>query len=314
MEKTIGKPKSPFRFSAGDIYTLAMLVLYTAMALVFVGSIERAELIIFQNLFLSAVVVGVSYFSSRKPESRGLLLFRRIYFVPFIFLIYSQIQVYIKVINPSDYDSVLISWDKMLLGVNPTEWLEQFINPYLTEYLQFCYMMFFIMPLAQGIELHIKGKNLEFSQFIARILMGFYVSYLLYLIMPAIGPRFCVHDFSQMDIELPGIWLAEHFRHFINAGGGVPFGATNAAELVNRDCMPSGHTMMTIMNIFLGFRNRSHLRYVFLIIGSSLIFSTVYLRYHYFVDLLAGAFFAILVLTLEPRLNKYLSDKKIIRN
>ena len=81
----------------------------------------------------------------------------------------------------------------------------------------------------------------------------FFVSYLLYFFMPAIGPRFTVHEFGSLNAELPGLWLTNTFRDMVNAGGGVFPGTENPAEIINRDCMPSGHTMMTFITIILAF-------------------------------------------------------------
>jgi len=47
----------------------------------------------------------------------------------------------------------------------------------------------------------------------------------------------------------------------------------------------------------------------FTIFTASKIFSTVYLRYHYVVDLLAGAVFAVLILMTSRRIYTWLENK-----
>jgi len=47
-----------------------------------------------------------------------------------------------------------------------------------------------------------------------------------------------------------------------------------------------------------------------LIIGTSLIFSTVYLRYHYVVDVIAGFGLAVLVIYIAPWLYRYFTPKQ----
>ena len=78
--------------------------------------------------------------------------------------------------------------------------------------------------------------------------------------------------------------------------------------------MPSGHTMMTLMNMILAFRFRSKLRWVFLIMGCSLIFSTIYLRYHYVVDVIAGIVLALVALGLESWIHTFLRSKKLVKS
>jgi len=294
------------QLNATEIYTIAILLVYSFLAVIFFPLIPRATELLFQNITILILIISISTLSSKLDPGKPFIAIRKFYLIPFIYIIYGQVQHYISVVNPNEYDLMFIKWDYAIFGVNPTEWLYQYSNPILTEYLQFCYMMFFFMPIAQGIELHYSRQNDRFNQFARLILLGFYVSYLLYFIFPAIGPRFHLHNFATLYEEMPGILFADTFRNLINSGGGIPIGAANPAELVNRDCMPSGHTMLTLINIWLGFRNRSRLRYVFLIIGLSLVFSTVYLRYHYVVDVFAGALFAAIVLVVEPKLYKFL--------
>jgi len=62
----------------------------------------------------------------------------------------------------------------------------------------------------------------------------------------------------------------------------------NALEHNKRDCMPSGHTQIVLMVLFLAYRYEKFLFYLFVPIISGLILSTVYLRYHYVIDLLVG--------------------------
>ena len=292
-----------------DIYTLVMLVLYTILAMVFFSKIENSFLLILANAAIIFFVVYISLITEKYTDNKKFMLFRRIYIAPVVFVIYSQIHNYIPLINPHLYDLTLIAWDKAIFGVNPTEWISVIKHPLLTEYLQFSYMLYFIMPLVHGIELHFRKKDAELDLFARNILFAFYISYLMYLIMPAIGPRFFIHDFATLSLELPGLWLTEYFRAFVNNGGGIPVGVTNPADFVNRDCMPSGHTMITLVNVYLIFKNKSKFRIPIFIFSMSLIFATIYLRYHYVVDVLAGIAFAFIAIKLEPVVRNFVSNK-----
>jgi membrane-associated phospholipid phosphatase len=67
----------------------------------------------------------------------------------------------------------------------------------------------------------------------------------------------------------------------------------HAVDFVQRDVFPSGHTQLTIIVMTLGFRYRLKTRWILLCLGSMLIVATVYLRYHYVIDLIAGALLAL---------------------
>ncbi len=290
--------------SMTDIYTLIMLLIYSVFAIVLYPYVANANHLLYLNFFIAIALVSIAATGDKLKEVGMFRLFRRIYIVPVVYLIYSQIQSYIRVINPHDYDALLISWDKAVFGGNPTQWLNGIANPVLTEYLQACYMMFFFLPIIQGIELYRKKRDDEFFEFTRIAVFAFYLSYLLYLFFPAIGPRFTLHNFANLNNELPGVFLTGVFRDYVNTGGGIPLGAHNPAELVNRDCMPSGHTMITFVTILLAFRYKTKVRWFLLIVGSSLIFATLYLRYHYAVDVMAGLFLGLLTLFIEPKCKK----------
>ncbi|MFZ9814478.1 MAG: phosphatase PAP2 family protein, partial [Candidatus Kapaibacteriota bacterium] len=230
-----------------------------------------------------------------------------------IYVIFMQVFVYISVLNPRDYDAVLAGWDRAIFGGNPTEYLSQFAFPALTEFLQIAYVLFYFHAFAQSIELNIRGLYEEAESVTRSIVFGFLLSYLMYFFMPAIGPRFSVHEYASISIELPGLWLTDTLRSIIDTGDGFRDKMVDPALQMHRNCMPSGHTMMTLMNMILAFRYRSKLRWVFLVMGLSLIFATVYLRYHYVVDVLAGIILAFVALGLESLSYSILRSKQYIK-
>ncbi|MFP4369176.1 MAG: phosphatase PAP2 family protein [Candidatus Kapaibacterium sp.] len=295
-----------------DVYTLAMLGFYTLLAILFYPLVESAMELIYLNISIAIGVISIATVEEKMNAGRIFTIFRRIYIIPVIYLIYSQVQYYIPVINPHNYDKLLMDLDIALFGLNPTEWLHQFAHPILTEYLQFTYMLFFFMPLVHALELHYEGDNKRFGEFTRIIMFAFYFSYLLYFFMPAIGPRFTIHNFFNINSELPGLLLTNLFRDFVNMGGNVLPGESNPMDTVNRDCMPSGHTMITFITIIMVFRHDSRFKWPILVFGISLIFSTVYLWYHYVIDIIAGIVFAIVALYLEPVIRNYVKSKGYI--
>ena len=70
------------------------------------------------------------------------------------------------------------------------------------------------------------------------------------------------------------------------------------------DSMPSGHTCMTLLMLVLTRRLLPRLLWVLVPIAIGLIFGTVYLRYHYGVDVLAGAALAAVLSVGAPALER----------
>ncbi|MDC1067619.1 phosphatase PAP2 family protein [Candidatus Kapabacteria bacterium] len=243
----------------------------------------------------------------RKKEANNLL--RYIFLIVPIYIIYNNIKPLIKKLHSTDLDSVLINIDKSIFGLNPTEYLATISNPFLTEYLQIAYLLFYVLPILQALEYLMRESKFEFQYLLRNMIFGFLFSFILYLFIPAIGPRFTLHEYSMINNELPGLFFTEYIRNMVDYGGGILNFNLNPSIQVNRDCFPSGHTMMTIINIFVAFKYNSKLKYLILFIGISLIISTVYLRYHYVIDLIAGVLFGYLSIKIENLINRKIQLK-----
>ena len=62
------------------------------------------------------------------------------------------------------------------------------------------------------------------------------------------------------------------------------------------DCMPSGHTAVTLITLLFAWRAHRPTFWLILPFASGLILSTVYLRYHYVIDVAAAVPFTVLCL------------------
>lgn len=294
--------------TTAEILTLFMLTVYAVLGCIYAAEVNNALMYVVVNCCFMwmqcALAVSVSESDSGRVF-RSLLLARRFFLLPAIYFIYSQAHLYVTHINPRDYDTVLAKWDFALFGVYPTEWMYQFANPFLTEFLQICYFLYFWIPLALGAEFYATRPTQVFIRYALYVACVSFALYLGYFFMPAIGPCFTLHDFSLLNRELPGLFFTEPLRAIVNNGSGA--GTATPHITAHRNCMPSGHTMVTLLNVMIAFRWNSRFRWVYCIVGAGIIVSTVYLRYHYVVDLLAGAVVTVVALVGGRLLERVLS-------
>ncbi|MCE1190284.1 MAG: phosphatase PAP2 family protein [Ignavibacteria bacterium] len=240
------------------------------------------------------VIAGLAHLCKVQKSNHSILLkfIRYWYAGPLILLTFKQIYFLIAPIRGvGDYDFLLIAIDKAILGVNPTYVLKNIANPILTEVLQMCYMSFYFLPMVLGYSLYKEKKMLQTEYVIFATVYGFFISYLGYFLLPAVGPRFTLHNFATNDTELPGLFVTQFLRFVINTGESIPPGTLNPIAHVQRDVFPSGHTMMTAMVMYMAFKYKAKTRFGLLIVGMLLIFATIYLRYHYLTDVLTGLLF-----------------------
>ena len=69
-------------------------------------------------------------------------------------------------------------------------------HSWVTEVLQIAYTLFYLLFLVVGYELYRQHSRGVFHFFMFTCVYGFYLSYLGYFTLPAVGPRFTLHDFA----------------------------------------------------------------------------------------------------------------------
>jgi membrane-associated phospholipid phosphatase len=205
-------------------------------------------------------------------------LIRGWYPVALIPITYKELSYLIPLIHSRDFDPTLAAIDHRFLGVHPTVWLERMTWPPLTEVLQLTYSTYYFLPLVLGIVLWRRRSPETFHFWVFIIVLGFYLSYLGYIAVPAIGPRFLPSIVEAQTIPLTGVWLFQPVREMLDH-----------AEGITRDCFPSGHTELTLLVLFYSRRFSRKVFWWLLPLGTGVIVSTVYLRYHYVIDVVAGA-------------------------
>ncbi len=207
------------------------------------------------------------------------------------------------------FDAWVIASDRWLFGTDPTVTLTRFAHPAATEVLQIAYWMFYLLPIAVGVELYLTGRERHFRQWMFLCATGLFLSYVGYLSMPCVGPRFTLHELGATARELPGLWLTPYLRAFIDGAGMVPVGspASEALRLAPRDAFPSGHTLVTLLAVAWSWRCRMGVRWAATIVGGLLVLATVYLRYHYVGDVAAGAVLAAPCYAFGPLLHSWVA-------
>jgi membrane-associated phospholipid phosphatase len=213
----------------------------------------------------------------------------------FIILIYESLGDLIQHLHP-DIDPSLIRIDHLLFGVHPTLWMERWIVPWFTDIMSFAYVSYYFLPVILITTLYLRKKSPGLNETIFILTFGYYVSFIGYILFPAVGPRYAMAHLYSVPLE--GSLLTDLVRDVLNA-----------IEHNKRDCMPSGHTQIALMVLFLARRYERSLYYIFLPLVCGLILSTVYLRYHYVIDLFVGAALAIGCLLIGPRLSKWWSPR-----
>lgn len=264
-----------------DALNLCFLFFLTLVTLLFYGKIAAPLLLI----ALYSVLIFLQMLLSRiRPHGNFLKLTYDLLFPTVcILLVFDSLEGLVHAINPRDIDPLLIKLDYLLFNGHPTVMLESVMRPLLTDILQTAYSSYYFLPVTLAVALKMKGDDKAFDRSLFLIMLCFYLSYLGYMLMPALGPRFTMDHLQNSDLK--GLFIAGPLQELLNR-----------LEGVKRDAFPSGHTAVTLTVVYLSWHFEKRLFTLFLPVALALIVSTVYCRYHYVVDVIGG--FALTLITI----------------
>ena len=279
------------RFWAVDKVILAYFSLSILVILGWWSRLPDALFLLAANFLGGALIV----YQVKRPNVTT-WIFRNWYPLPFVASCYKEMALFIPAVRGTDADRALADLDYRIWGGNPTVWLERVHHPWLTEFLQAAYTLFIPAVLYVAWLLWRRRQYSEFQYYAFLIALGFLASYIGYLAVPARGPRFLLKDLQHFPLD--GLWLFDGMQRMLDK-----------LESAHYDCFPSGHTELTILAWWGSRMVSKRLFQLYCAYTPCIIFATVYLRYHYTVDLLGGIATAAFLIWSAPKLYRKLSPK-----
>ena len=192
-------------------------------------------------------------------------------------------------------DEFLSNLDQNIFKFQPSiEFSKHFNSLFFSELFYFGYFCYYLLPLVVlGILYKFLPQKIEEFGFI--LISSFLLYYFIFIIIPAEGPQF-YFTFPDNYIEAQGIF--GNAIKLIQKNGEAPTAA-----------FPSSHVGISWIVIFWLYQNfRKSVKY-FLPFVILLMFSTVYIKAHYFVDVVAGFLTAPIVFFLTFKFYKFLNRK-----
>ncbi|WP_372366449.1 phosphatase PAP2 family protein [Candidatus Uabimicrobium sp. HlEnr_7] len=263
-------------------YAFIVLGLISSCYGLFLRSYFALELGIFTTIYIASL-----FWLVRHRENKFLAKLRLALGFVFIFYIYQSIHKIVDLFSIALKDHYLLRCDEFLFGKTLSIYMEQFHSVWLTDINNLLYVLYDIY-LAVFLT-HCLFVQLNKAQLAAHYLFNaFFLGFVIYILVPAVGPRYAyTHLYS---FEINGGVISQLISSFIeNASPGY-------------DVFPSLHTMVLL--VLLDYDYHCHrFRFNFMLpFAFGILFSTLYLRYHYAIDLIAGIIlFLLLKLWFEKR-------------
>ena len=216
-----------------------------------------------------------------------------------VLAVFLLLQPIIEAATPWRLDAALAGFDERWMAGLVAAWRGVLGRPpAFTDAVYLAYASYYLLPIAVAALAWRQGR-VPFERTAFALLLGFYLVFLGYLVLPASGPRLAP------DVEARLL------------GGGAISGAVraflHAAESTTLDAFPSGHTAIAVISGALGTRLLGRGRSgrgraagtavataALWAWAGAIVFATVYIHVHYAVDVLAGLALAAFVLTICP--------------
>lgn len=203
---------------------------------------------------------------------------------------FGNLWSFIHRLSPIDRDDWLIAADRFLfLGHDPIKLMEPLVSPWGVRFGLQVYLSLYLVPwFAMMIFLQM-GKLRAFRDTLLSWWLAIAIGWMGYVLVPAIGPQYTLrHTYVRPVFDVEPI-------------------LRRGSEYLDRATFPSLHTGFSVTVLLLVWRYSSNwvFRIAFTIWVSGIVFMTMYLRFHYVVDVIAGIALALLSAHLGPRLNDW---------
>lgn len=259
------------RLRATDTSTLAYNAVVVAIILAFSSRIPSWNRVILLNLATIAVVLLLSRVGDRSRA--GLRFLRDFYPMFFFFAAYEQTGRMNRVLSPDLLDPLFQQLEYALFGFQPAvEFARRFPQPWFNEYMHITYFSYYLLFPSLGLILHARGPRRVFDEYMFTLSSSFYVFFLIFILLPVAGAA----TLAAPPLPAAGpftVLMEVIYAHLEPPGGAFPSSHVGIALLV-----------MIYARRYLSLRIFS----LYALLGISLTLSTVYCRYHYAVDVLAG--------------------------
>lgn len=267
---------------ASDVL-LAAYLLVTAVLALAAGSRDGIVLGLVHGAAAAAVVV-----LARRPLPRaGILRFFRVAY-PLLLMpvLYAELRVLDQLLFHGFFDSTVQVWEQALFGTQlsvaaardlPYDWL--------SVVLHLGYVSYYLVVPTAAIAAYLTGGARALERATTTISLGFFICYLFFAVFPVAGPRYLFPPLSGPPAQSP-VYRIVHEVLDRGSSKGTAF--------------PSSHVAASVSSLLATWRENGRAFAVLLLPVSALVVGTVYGRFHYGVDALAGLVVASAAFAVTP--------------
>jgi membrane-associated phospholipid phosphatase len=222
---------------------------------------------------LAVGIIATAWMGARS-RNRAMQFARHWYPLPLYIFFFEELQGLVHAIFPGWFDRWLIWFDYHFAGVHPAAWVAGFATPALNDFMQFSYMTYFLFLLVLPAILYVQGQRTAFWTVMASTAIAHYSVYVIAVLFPVESPYFALASLHLAPLRGGAFTTAIQFIE--------RFGRVHGAAF------PSAHVAGSMVALLAARRYKPWLFWICLPFFLCMCAATVYGRYHYVADVLAG--------------------------
>ena len=274
-----------------DWITVIYLVITGVLACIFHKNLRWWGLYVVSH---AGAICCLFWLAFRPDDSLPLPLqiLRDWYPITTILIFYLEIPPLVQMVQQRYFDDLVIEWEDRLFNGQPSIYLRaRFPSKWLSELLHLCYFSYYPIVFGLVTVLYFQGRHEAFHEVVFAEILTFNLCLVWYIFMPVMGPRY---KFEKISGPLADGYVFK-MVHMILSGASSKGTA-----------FPSSHCAIGVIVVLYAARYHPVAFAIMCPFGVGLVIATVYGRFHYALDAIAGTVLAIAIFGAAPYLYRLL--------
>jgi hypothetical protein len=227
-------------------------------------------------LFVIALVRGQAL---RWGSAVGSLIYRTTA-IGTLLSAFFQLREILPAVSPWTDDAHIYAFDMRVFGFEPSVVLDRYVTPATTEWFAFFYFLYFLILSVHVLPMVYWQRDEHLlARFATGVILIFCVGHVAYMVVPGFGPYWYLKGTFHHELRGGTFWNL--VRDAVDAGG------------AQKDIFPSLHTAVPTYFALFSFRHRKLVPFkywwpVIAFLATQIIIATLFLRWHYLIDVVAG--------------------------
>ena len=258
-----------------DAATLAYVAIEAVLVAIFMSA--RQGWYIYLGLYVSAAALTLMI-TLMSYQGKIWRTIRLVYPLIIMSFLYEALNPQIFMIHSLPFDSRVNALEMAILGFDSSFALLPQMTVWRNEVMSLAYMSYYFLVPAAVFSMAFRGRWESLEKMALAACVTFYACYLIFIFFPVLGPRFYLGNIYYLPFDGP--LFTPLVRKIVNAGG------------LYGGAMPSSHCGIALVVVWYMLKEFKKATLPFLTLIILLCVSTVYGRFHYLSDVIAGLLLA----------------------